>query len=71
LDNNPATAKFLTPQERLWAVERLRNNNTGVETKEIKWKQVLECLLSPAVWLFFVITFCVKYVRLLLQRFNG
>jgi hypothetical protein len=42
LDNNPATAKFLTPQERLWAVERLRNNNTGVETKEIKWKQVLE-----------------------------
>ncbi|RSH95797.1 hypothetical protein EHS25_000889 [Saitozyma podzolica] len=60
LDNNPATAKFLTPQERLWAVERLRNNNTGVETKEIKWKQVLECLLSPAVWLFFVITFCVN-----------
>ncbi|GFZ47569.1 hypothetical protein JCM24511_05313 [Saitozyma sp. JCM 24511] len=60
LDNNPATAKFLTPQERLWAVERLRNNNTGIETKEVKWNQVLECLLSPAVWLFFVITFCVN-----------
>jgi hypothetical protein len=71
LENNPATAKFLTPQERLWAVERLRNNNTGIETKEVKWSQVLECLLSPAVWLFFVITFCVKHVPLLLQRFNG
>jgi hypothetical protein len=50
----------LTPQERLWAVERLRNNNTGVETKEIKWKQVLETLISPAIWIYFVITFCVK-----------
>jgi hypothetical protein len=42
-----SNAKFLTPQERQWAVERLRNNNAGVETKEIKWKQVLEtlCLL--------------------------
>lgn len=60
LENNPATAKFLTPQERLWAVERLRNNNTGVETKEIKWNQVLETLISPAIWIYFVITFCVK-----------
>lgn len=31
LDNSPATARFLTPQERLWAVERLRDNNTGIE----------------------------------------
>ncbi|GFZ51567.1 LOW QUALITY PROTEIN: hypothetical protein JCM24511_09334 [Saitozyma sp. JCM 24511] len=60
LENNPATAKFLTPQERLWAVERLRNNNTGVETKEIKWNQVLETLISPAIWIYFVITFCVN-----------
>jgi hypothetical protein len=60
LENNPATAKFLTPQERLWAVERLRNNNTGVETKEIKWNQVLECVVSPSVWLFIAVTFCVK-----------
>ncbi|GFZ50389.1 hypothetical protein JCM24511_08146 [Saitozyma sp. JCM 24511] len=60
LENNPATAKFLTPQERLWAVERLRNNNTGVETKEIKWNQVLECIVSPSVWLFIAVTFCVN-----------
>ncbi|RSH89802.1 hypothetical protein EHS25_001788 [Saitozyma podzolica] len=60
LENNPATAKFLTPQERLWAVERLRNNNTGVETKEIKWNQVLECVVSPSVWLFIAVTFCVN-----------
>lgn len=34
LDNSPATARFLTPQERLWAVERLRDNNTGIENSE-------------------------------------
>jgi hypothetical protein len=60
LDNNPATAKFLTPQERLWAVERLRSNNTGVETKEIKWNQVLETVIAIPTWLFIAITFCVK-----------
>jgi hypothetical protein len=34
LDNNPAEAKFLTPEERSWAIERLRDNNTGVESSE-------------------------------------
>ncbi len=34
LDNNPAEARFLTPEERLWAIERLRDNNTGLETSE-------------------------------------
>ena len=70
-------ARFLTPQERTWAVERLRNNNTGLETsewdrgalqehvadsaiEEVKWGQVLETFLSPALWVYFIITFCVK-----------
>lgn len=34
LDNGPATARFLTPEERLWAVERLRDNNTGIVNSE-------------------------------------
>lgn len=38
LDNSPETARFLTPQERLWAVERLRDNNTGIVNR--KWSLV-------------------------------
>jgi MFS family permease len=60
LQNNPAEARFLSPQERKWAIERLRDNNTGVETKELKWNQVFECLTSPIVLFFFLITFCVN-----------
>ncbi|TXT07424.1 hypothetical protein VHUM_03144 [Vanrija humicola] len=60
LDNNPAQAYFLTPEERAWAIERLRDNNTGVETKEVKWSQVLDTFTSPAIYLYFIITFCVN-----------
>lgn len=34
LDNSPETARFLTPEERLWAVERLRDNNTGIVNRK-------------------------------------
>jgi hypothetical protein len=78
LDNSPATARFLTPQERLWAVERLRDNNTGIENSEcfailqnrglnarkghFKWYQAVEACVSPLLWLFVALTFCVKSV---------
>jgi predicted MFS family arabinose efflux permease len=61
LDNNPAEAKFLTPEERLWAIERLRDNNTGIESKDLKMSQIWETLLSPAVWLFVGLSFCLNF----------
>lgn len=39
LDNNPAEARFLTPEEKRFAIERLRDNNTGVQTQAFKWGQ--------------------------------
>jgi hypothetical protein len=85
LDSNPAEARFLTPEERLWAIERLRDNNTGLETSEWRWgtiqqvgqssllvrsslitekikgKQVLETLISPQIWLFVALSFCLNF----------
>jgi MFS family permease len=61
LDNNPAEAKFLTAEEKTWAVERLRDNNTGIESKEFKWNQLLEAMLSPQLWLFVGLSFCLNY----------
>ena len=43
LDNNPAVARFLTPEERRWAVERLRSNNTGVETSALIILRINQC----------------------------
>lgn len=52
LDEGPSTARFLTPEERLWAVERLRDNNAGAQTNQVNWSQVWETLWSPVSWLF-------------------
>ncbi|KAI0144538.1 major facilitator superfamily domain-containing protein [Xylariaceae sp. FL1272] len=42
---------FLTPEERVVAIERLRAGQTGVRNQEIKFTQVKEAALDAKVWL--------------------
>ncbi|KAK7060749.1 hypothetical protein VNI00_000481 [Paramarasmius palmivorus] len=57
LDNSVSEARFLTPEDRKKAVERLRANNTGDKaTDTFKWAQALEALLEAKTWLFFAMT---------------
>ncbi|KAI0647523.1 MFS general substrate transporter [Trametes meyenii] len=51
--DSPATAWFLTPEERIIAVERIKVNQAGVENKHFKLEQFIECLQDPKTWLFF------------------
>lgn len=51
LPSDPATAKFLTPRERVIAVQRLRSNRTGLRTNEFKWSQAREALIDPQCWI--------------------
>lgn len=51
LPNSPQTAWYLTPEERIVAVERLRRGQTGVRNQQIKRDQVIEALLDVKVWL--------------------
>ncbi|KAI4527611.1 MFS general substrate transporter [Schizophyllum commune Loenen D] len=61
IDNSVSDARFLTPEDRHKAVERLRANNTGTAANnEFKWGQVFEALLEPKSWLFFCMTLCVN-----------
>lgn len=60
IDSSPATARFLTEEERLWAIERLRDNNSGAVTTTFNWNQVLEVMWSPISWMFIALTFCVN-----------
>ncbi|KAJ7124188.1 MFS general substrate transporter [Mycena epipterygia] len=50
--DSPITAWFLTPQERVVAVLRLKESQTGVENKHFKKEQMIEALLDPKTWLF-------------------
>lgn len=52
LDNDVASARFLTEDEKLQVSERLRANQTGAGTREFRWNQALEAVLEPKTWLF-------------------
>ncbi|KAK3942785.1 putative mfs allantoate [Diplogelasinospora grovesii] len=50
MPDNQLNAKFLTPRERLLAIERIRVNQQGVGNKHFKFYQMKEALLDPMVW---------------------
>lgn len=51
LPDSPMRCKFLTREEKLWTIERLRANQTGIENKTVKLDQIIECFLDPQTWL--------------------
>ncbi|KAE8373879.1 major facilitator superfamily domain-containing protein [Aspergillus bertholletiae] len=51
LDNDITVARFLTEEERVLGVERLRVNQTGQINHEFKWSHVIEMVLEPKSWL--------------------
>ncbi|TFY71367.1 hypothetical protein EVG20_g1640 [Dentipellis fragilis] len=52
--DSPTTAWFLTPEERVTAVQRIRVNQAGVENKVWKRDQAIETLKDPKTWIFAV-----------------
>jgi MFS family permease len=53
--DSPVTAKRLTLHEKRIAVERLRENQTGVENKTLKPYQINEAFLDYKLYMFFLI----------------
>lgn len=52
MPDSQLNARFLTPQERVMAVERIRINQQGVGNKHFKWYQCKEALTDPMIWAF-------------------
>jgi MFS transporter, ACS family, allantoate permease len=50
--DNPTNARFLTDEEKIIAVERIRSNNAGIENKTWKRSQFIEAVLDWKVWAF-------------------
>lgn len=55
IPNSCAQAWFLSPAERIVAVERLRKGATGVRCQKIKPAQLKEAALDIKVWLVFIL----------------
>ncbi|KAF3399967.1 hypothetical protein F1880_007995 [Penicillium rolfsii] len=51
IPNSPISAWFLTPEERMVAVERLRKGQTGVRCQKIKFDQIKESLTDIKIYL--------------------
>lgn len=51
LPDSPTTAAFLTPRERLIAIERVRDNKTGTVTKVFKTSQAIEAVTDIKTYL--------------------
>ncbi|CDK27554.1 unnamed protein product [Kuraishia capsulata CBS 1993] len=54
IPNTPAEAWFLTEEEKLLVVERIRSNQQGFGNKHFKKSQFIEALRDYRTWLFFV-----------------
>jgi hypothetical protein len=54
LPDNPTNARWLSISERKLAVERLRANQTGIESKRWKRGQALEALTDVKILVFFL-----------------
>ncbi|KDR69752.1 hypothetical protein GALMADRAFT_76946 [Galerina marginata CBS 339.88] len=61
---NPVRCKFLTTEEKVMAVERIRANQQGLETKDFKIKQVWEMLLDLKswCWMFLMLTLSIAAI---------
>ncbi|KAF8686433.1 Major Facilitator Superfamily [Rhizoctonia solani] len=57
LPDSPSTAKFLSQEEKVIALERLRANNQGTESKTWEWGQVREVLTDPKTYLWLALQF--------------
>ncbi|KAJ8098478.1 major facilitator superfamily domain-containing protein [Lipomyces tetrasporus] len=51
LDNDIPSARFLTEQEKVQAIERLRANQTGTGNRDFRIKHVVEAALEPKTYL--------------------
>ncbi|KAK5713495.1 hypothetical protein LTR15_011195 [Elasticomyces elasticus] len=54
MPDSPLKARFLSENEKIIAVERLRDNRTGVGNKEFKPYQLVEALKDPFTYYFFL-----------------
>jgi ACS family allantoate permease-like MFS transporter len=50
IPDNPMTAHFLTKEEKIIAIERLRSHSTGIENKTWKKDQFIEALTDWKPW---------------------
>lgn len=60
LPDSPVQCWYFSDREKFVCLERVKDNNTGMEDKTFKWYQVRECLMDPKTWLLAVFSLSVN-----------
>ena len=68
MPDSPVRARFLTEQERIAALERVRDDQGGTENKRLKTKQIIEALRDIRTWLIVLATMLSESNTLRLSR---
>lgn len=55
--DNPSTARWLSPEEKIVAVQRVIENRTGTKTRNFDRAQIIEAISDPKVILLFFISY--------------
>jgi hypothetical protein len=63
--------RWLSPAEKRVAIERLRENQTGIKNGEIKWYQVREAVLDPKTWFIFLLGVSTQIVNGAVSNFGS
>ncbi|KAL3256992.1 hypothetical protein ABHI18_007154 [Aspergillus niger] len=63
LADGPATAPWLTAEEKHIAINRLGPQHSGTRVSEIKMYQIWEALTDPKTWFFFLCGVCTQVVN--------
>lgn len=62
MPDSPVDAKFLSRDDKLIAIERLRMNQMGIGSGVWKWEHVWEAMLDLKTWLWFCLMFTILFV---------
>lgn len=58
MPDSPTEAKFLSDDDKAIAIERLRDNQMGVMSREWRYAHFYEALGDPKTWLWVTMIFC-------------
>ncbi|KAJ6131193.1 hypothetical protein N7523_001653 [Penicillium sp. IBT 18751x] len=71
LPDSPVDAKFLTDEERMIAIERLKANKTGFKTNQIDRSQIVEAFTDIKTWILAVLILASNIPNGGFTTFNG